>query len=60
MMYFITGLIGIAGVAAFLGIMLWWIKALPLIIIVAFVMLLLIWDFITSLRADNGNGNGSR
>ena len=30
---FITGLIGIAGVLAFLGIMLWWIKAVPLIII---------------------------
>ena len=30
---FITGLIGIAGVCTFLGIMLWWIKAVPLIII---------------------------
>ena len=30
----ITGIIGIAGVCTFLGILLWWIKALPLIIIV--------------------------
>ena len=30
---FITGIIGIAGVLAFLGILLWWIKAVPLIII---------------------------
>ena len=38
----ITGLIGIAGVCAFLGIMLWWVQALPLIIIVVLVMALLI------------------
>ena len=30
----ITGVIGIAMLAAFLGFMLWWVKALPLIIIV--------------------------
>jgi uncharacterized membrane protein len=53
---FITGLIGIASVATFLGFMLWWVRATPLIIIVALVMLLLIWDFITSLRADKRNG----
>jgi hypothetical protein len=51
----ITGIIGIAGVIAFLGILLWWIKATPLIIIVVAVMLLLIWDFVQSFR-----GNGSR
>ena len=54
---FITGLIGVAGVLAFLGILLWWIKALPLIIICVVVMALLVWDFYNSLRA-NGNGNG--
>ena len=47
---FITGVIGIAGVLAFLGLLLWWIKALPLIIICAVVMALLIWDFWQSLR----------
>ena len=51
---FITGLIGIIGVIAFLGIMLWWVPAPPLIIIVVVVMLLLIWDFVQSLRAGNG------
>lgn len=55
---FVTGVIGIAGVAAFLGIMLWWVKALPLIIIVVFVMALLLTDFVQSLRAGNGNGGG--
>lgn len=50
---FITGLIGIAGVCVFLGILLWWIKAVPLIIIGVLVMALLIWDFLKSLRADD-------
>ena len=54
---FITGLIGIAGVATFLGIMLWWVPAPPLIIIVAFVILLLIWDFIASMRADGNSAD---
>ena len=50
---FITGLIGITGVCVFLGILLWWIKAVPLIIISVLVMALLIWDFLKSLRADD-------
>ena len=51
----VTGLIGIASVLAFLGILLWWIREVPLIIIVAVVMALLIYDFYQSLRAnDNG------
>ena len=54
---FITGLIGVAGACAFLGILLWWIKAVPLIIICALVMALLAWDFYKSLDA-NGNGTG--
>ena len=37
--------------------MLWWIKAVPLIIICVLVMVLLIYDFYQSLRA-NGNGAG--
>jgi hypothetical protein len=51
----VTGLIGIAGVLAFLGILLWWIKAVPLIIICVVVMALLIHDFWQSLGAK-GNG----
>ena len=47
----ITGLIGIAMLAAFLGIMVWWVKALPLIIIVVGVLALLIYDFVQALRA---------
>ena len=53
---FITGLIGVVGVCTFLGILLWWIKALPLIIIVAVTLLLLIIDFVQTLRTGNNNG----
>jgi hypothetical protein len=52
----VTGIIGIAGVIAFLGTLLWWIKAPPLIIIVTIVMLLLVWDFVISLRGNGGKG----
>ena len=53
---FITGLIGVAGVVTFLFILLWWIKALPLIIICGLVMAMLIWDFYQSLGQADGNG----
>ena len=52
---FVTGLIGVVAVLAFLGILLWWITAVPLIVICVLVMALLIYDFWQSLRA-NGNG----
>ena len=52
----VTGIIGIAAVCVFLGILLWWIKALPLIIIAAVVVLLLVVDFVQSVRAGDGNG----
>jgi magnesium-transporting ATPase (P-type) len=50
-MTLITGLIGIAMLATFLGIMVWWVKALPLIIIIVVVLALLIYDFVQELRA---------
>jgi hypothetical protein len=52
----ITGIIGIAGLIAFLGILLWWIKALPLIIICLAVVPLLLYDFVLSLRGNGGRG----
>jgi hypothetical protein len=57
-MTFITGIIGIVLVLAFLGVMLWWVPAIPLIIIVVVVMLLLIYDFVQTLRY--GENGGSR
>ena len=53
----VTGLIGVAGLLAFLGILLWWIKAPPLIIICLVVAGFVIYDFWDSLRA-NGDGAG--
>jgi hypothetical protein len=50
----ITGIIGLALVMAFLGIILAWVKAIPLIIIVVGVMILAVIDFVQSLRATNG------
>ena len=46
----IAGTIGFAMLAAFLGIMLWWVKAAPLIIIVVAVLALLLYDFVQTLR----------
>jgi hypothetical protein len=55
MMTLITGIIGIAGVMIFLGIMVWWVPAPPLIIIVVGVMALLVYDFVQTLRfGENG------
>jgi hypothetical protein len=46
----VCGIVGIALFAAFLGFMLWWVKALPLIIIVACCTALLLYDFVQTLR----------
>jgi hypothetical protein len=55
--HLIAGIIGIAMLAIFLGIMLWWVKAPPLIIIVVLVMVLLIYDFVQTLRfGESGPG----
>jgi hypothetical protein len=53
----VTGLIGIAMLVAFLGILVWWIRALPLAIIVGAVVLLMFYDFVRTLRSgENGAG----
>ena len=51
----ITGLIGISMLFAFVGIMVWWVKALPLIIIFVLVGALLLYDFVrTVLYGEEG------
>lgn len=53
----ITGLIGIALVLSFLGILLWWVKVLPLIVITVIVMLMLLYDFVQTMRyGESGPG----
>jgi hypothetical protein len=56
MMTLVTGIIGIAMLAAFLGIMLWWVKALPLIVIILFVFVLMVYDFVQTLRYGDNYG----
>lgn len=51
----ITGIIGITLVISFLTFMLVWVPAPPLIIIVIAVMVMLIVDFVQSVRAGNGS-----
>jgi hypothetical protein len=46
----ITGLIGIALLLAFMGVLMWWIRALPLATIVVAVLVLLVYDFVQTLR----------
>lgn len=50
MMNLTTGIIGLAMVMTFLGFMVIWVKAIPLIIIVVGVMILAVIDFVQSLR----------
>jgi hypothetical protein len=58
MMTLVTGLIGIAMVCTFLGIMAWWIKELPITIIIVVVMLMLLYDFVQTMR--HGDTLGGR
>ncbi|MGH7391403.1 MAG: hypothetical protein ACREM3_18375 [Candidatus Rokuibacteriota bacterium] len=57
MMTLISGIVGIAMLVAFLGFLVWWIKELPFTIIVVVVVLLLVYDFVRTLRYGEG-GNG--
>ena len=57
MMTFVTGLVGIAMLVAFLGFLVWCIKDLPFTIIVVAVVLMLLYDFVRTLRyGDSGSG----
>ena len=52
----VCGIVGIALFTAFLGFMLWWVRALPLIVIVAVCTALLIFDFVQTLRFGENGG----
>lgn len=57
-MTLITGLVGITAVVLFLGFLVLWIRELPFTIIVAVVLLLLLYDFVRTLRyGDEGARN---
>ena len=50
----ISGVVGIGMLAAFLGFMIVWVPAPPLIVIVVLALVLLSYDFIMELRAESG------
>jgi hypothetical protein len=54
----IAGLIGLALLAGFLGTMLWWVKAIPLTIIMLVVGALIVYDIIKTLRQGDGASGG--
>jgi hypothetical protein len=54
----ITGLIGLAMAIAFLGFMVIWVPAPPLIIIVVGVMALAAFDFVQEVRGEEGGSPG--
>jgi hypothetical protein len=51
----VTGIIGLAMVIAFLGFMVVWVPAPPLIIIIVFVMILAAIDYVQSVRAGENS-----
>jgi hypothetical protein len=53
-MTLLTGVVAIAVVLTFLGIMVWYIKEVPFTIIVVLVLALLLYDFVQSLRSERG------
>jgi hypothetical protein len=53
MMMFVTGVVGIVMMVGFLGFLVWWIKALPFTLIVVGVVLLLLYDFVQTVRYGN-------
>ena len=55
-MMLVTGLVGIAMLVMFLGFLVWWIKDLPFTIIVVAVVLLVLYDFVRTLRYGDGGG----
>jgi len=55
MLNLITGIIGLAMVITFLGIMVVWVQAIPLIIIIVGVMILAAIDLAQSVRAGKNS-----
>ena len=51
--HLIAGVIGIGMLAAFLGFMIVWVPAPPLIVIVVLALALLAYDFVMELRAES-------
>jgi hypothetical protein len=55
-MSLITGAIGVVMLVIFLATMLWWIRAVPLIIVVVSVLALMLYDFVQEMRSEMNGG----
>ena len=55
-MTLVTGIVGIALMLIFLGTLVWWIKELPFTIIVVVVVLMVLYDFVQTLRSNRSGG----
>lgn len=53
-MHLVAALVGLVLLTSFLGILVWWLKELPLIIIMVTVVLLLLHDVVQTLRYGEG------
>ena len=54
----IAGIVGIVLVGGFLGILMWWLKSVPLTIIMGGVAGLMIWDVAKTLKETHDTTNG--
>jgi hypothetical protein len=57
-MTFVTSLVGVVMVMAFLGFLVWWIRELPFTLIVLGVIGLMVYDVVQTLRHDDSSGPG--
>ena len=46
----VNGIIGIVLLFAFLGVLIWWIKSVPLTVIVVCSLLVMLYEFVQTLR----------
>lgn len=51
----IAAIIGIVLVCGFLFFLMWWLKSVPLTVIMGCVIALMLWDVVKSLRETNGS-----
>jgi hypothetical protein len=50
----VTGVIGIILLVGFLGILVWWIKSVPLTVIIVGSLLVMLYDFVQTMRHGEG------
>ena len=51
----VTGIVGIVVVSAFLGFLMWWLKAIPLVVIMLGVIGLMVYDVVCAVRGNDSD-----